>query len=392
MNSLGKNFVLVASALFFVLCLSGEACYCFMRPMSTLDTLAYVSLLDGGGRKAFQEAGKTCAVHVPGPHNGCDISDSRAFKTVAAYSPADYSTFVRFYRVMPLYMWSAYAIQHLFRVNSFVALRIISSLSYLLIALALALWLGEHLPAPFACLGALLIASLPPVLDLGKHLTPDALSAALVLMVIDTIYYRARNLVLQLAMLIILPLSRPDNLIFCALVGAVLIYRATPSFRPLITRLTGLAAGCILFDALLQKMTRALPYTILFIHSFINFWAPPSSYSKMYISFHDYLYALISYGSRSALINFPLPILFSVLALACVSYSRPLRDLVFVSMATAFLHLILFPNMEERFYTWYLVIAAAACTCLLGEVLSVKQSWSRVLSDRPVAKSASAGL
>lgn len=92
---------------------------------------------------------------------------------------------------------------------------------------------------------------------------------------------------------------------------------------------------------------------------------------------HDYLHALLSGGTRALEINFPLPLLLSVLALLCARFSRPLRDLLLVSMMTAFLRLLLWPNMEQRFYTWYLLIAAAACACLIGEALSLKKSRLR---------------
>lgn len=192
--------------------------------------------------------------------------------------PSDFSAFLRFYKVKPLYLGSIWVLHRLFHAGGFMACRLVSSISYLLLGLILALWLGEHLPVPLACLCAFLIASLPQVIDLGRYLLPDALSAALLLAVIYAVLYRTPNLGLQLGLLALVPLSRPDDLIFCALFGALLLGRATPVPRKRMWRLTAFAAACTGYGALLRKATGALPYKALFIHSFLDFSAPPSSF------------------------------------------------------------------------------------------------------------------
>jgi hypothetical protein len=40
----------VVSLVLFLLCLAGQALYCFMRPSGPFDSVIYVSLLDGGSQ------------------------------------------------------------------------------------------------------------------------------------------------------------------------------------------------------------------------------------------------------------------------------------------------------------------------------------------------------
>lgn len=87
MSFMRRNPGSVAAVLLFALGLLGQTLYCSMRPRSTLDTLVYVSLLNGSNQQALRQASVSCAFQLPGPHNGCYSGRSPGFRMVAAFSP-----------------------------------------------------------------------------------------------------------------------------------------------------------------------------------------------------------------------------------------------------------------------------------------------------------------
>jgi hypothetical protein len=338
-------------ALFAILLLA-DVYGCFQRPRTGLDTVFYVSLLHGGSQDAFRTAVATCDDQLPVAYNGCD-SMEEIRPEIAAYSPADYATMLRFYTVKPMYVWVAGLIARVVHGNGFLALRLTSVLSFLAIGLMLALWLRRHLSTPAACLVALLLANTPQVMDLGKWLLPDGLSLALMLPAIYLILYVVRSTWLKLALLAILPLARPDNLIFCVLWAALLLWRSNPRHRW--PRIIALGAGAFAYNAILGHATHALSYGI-FTRSFLP-WTPPSTYATLHLHLHDYLRVVAVEATKSVVRYFAFTLLFAAFALASPTLWRPLRDLLLAALAATVARLLLFPGPEERYYVWLLVIA-----------------------------------
>ncbi len=365
-----------SSFLLFAVLLFAQGFYCFSRPISPLDSMVYVSILEGGGQQAFRHAGSVCSVEVPGPRSECEITSTPTFNEIANYSDADFATFIRFYQVKPLYIWMAKGVRGLLHLTGFVALRVVSAVSFIVIGAIVFLWLRRHLSTPAASLIALVISAASPVQGLGKLLLPDGFSTALLLIAVYAILYLARTLWVQLAILAVLPLARPDNILFCVILGAFLIFRATPVRNALVPRLIGLVVAAGLLNTLLARATHALSYVVLFNHSFLA-WTPPSTYPALHLSAHDFLHTLAYFGFLTVAIHFPLPLFFAALALADRTSWRPLRDLVAATLLTSVARLLLFPNMEERYYTWVFILCAVAMTITVAERLPAWQSWFR---------------
>jgi len=304
MNTQHQRLIVSLSILLFGLLLLAQAAYCFLRPMSSIDSLAYISVLDGGSPEAFREAMVTCNAQIKGEHNGCEDNDLPITHEISHYSDSDFATFLRFYRVKPLYTWCAGILHRDFHFSGYVALRTVSAASYFVIGVVLLLWLCQHLSIPIACLMSLLIACTRPVLALGKDLRPDGFSTALLVCVLFAILYLARALWLQLILLALLPVARPDNILFSVILGAVLIYRATPDRTTLRLRLAGLAAVAALLNWSQQTLTHALSYTVLFNHTFLT-WTPPRpirryTFRRMTLSTRS-----LPWDSRPSLWTFP---------------------------------------------------------------------------------------
>ena len=193
-------------------------------------------------------------------------------------------------------------------------------------------------------------------------------SVAVMLPCLYAILYVTRRLWLQLLLLALLPLARPDNLILSLLLGALLLYRATPNRRQLPLRLAVLFGGCVALNSLLSHATHGLSYTILFNHSFLDF-SRPSQYPAMRLTLHDYLRVVLDGAPKAIILFFPLPLFFTTMALWDRSSWQPLRDLLLAATVSAFARLLLFPAEEERYYTWWLILAACAAAATLGQRL-----------------------
>jgi hypothetical protein len=358
-------------ALFAILLLA-DVYGCFQRPRTGLDTVFYVSLLHGGSQDAFRTAVATCDDQLPVAYNGCD-SMEEIRPEIAAYSPADYATMLRFYTVKPMYVWVAGLIARVVHGNGFLALRLTSVLSFLAIGLMLALWLRRHLSTPAACLVALLLANTPQVMDLGKWLLPDGLSLALMLPAIYLILYVVRSTWIKLVLLAILPLARPDNLIFCVLWATILVWRSTPRYRW--ANIAALAAAAVAYNAILGHATHALSYTIFFHRSFLR-WTSPSTYPALHLHLRDYLRVVAVEATKSVVRYFGFTLLFATFALASPTLWRPLRDLLLAALAATFARLLLFPGPEERYYVWLLIIAAVTAAAAFSQLLP-RGSWFR---------------
>ena len=363
----------VVSLVLFLLCLAGQALYCFMRPSGPFDSVIYVSLLDGGSQQAYRDAGQACAAALPGPHNQCDASGN-SYRQIGAYSPAEWQTFLRFYRVKPLYTGVATVLHSGLHLPGFLTLRLLSALSFVSAGLTIAFWLRHHLSLPAACLTTALLVSFPQVIAIGKFLLPDMFSVALMLPCLYAIVYMTRKLWVQFLLLALLPLARPDNIILSLLLGALLLYRATPDRKRLLLRLAMLFVGCVVFNSLLSRATHGLSYTILFDHSFLDF-SRPSQYPSMRLGLHDYLHTVLTGAPKAIILFFPLPLFFTALALSDRTSWQPLRDLVLAATVSAFARLPLFPAEEERYYTWWLMIAALAAVATLGQRVLARPSW-----------------
>jgi hypothetical protein len=372
-----RPLIVSLSVFVFLILTCLQTYYCFVRPVVSPDTFAYVAIIEDGTPQQFADGVRACALDVPGPKSDCDaqIADP-TIREIESYSASDFQEFLRFYRVKPLYTGISKVTHLLSKTSPLVTLRIVSAGCYLIICITVALWLAVHLSVSAACLLAFLLCCTAPVLSLGKFLLPDALLTALLLGVTYLVLYKVKSLGLQIGLLATLPFARTDTLIYALLFAMSSIIRSPKPKETKALWLVGLLAGAAALNLLLQRITHSLSFVILFNHSFLT-WTPPSSYPTLRLSVHDYLRTVLEGGFKTIALNYPWPFLFSVLALASDKLPRMLRDLVWVSLTTAVARLVFFPNMEQRYYTWLLMITVIASIISCAEQSPPGRSWLR---------------
>ena len=360
--------------LVFFLCLAGQSIYCYLRPIALFDTMAYVSISEGHGENYFSAAGQACGVELTGPHSACDTTTSdETFKIVSSYSQADFATFLRFYRVKPLYTALVFVLHRYLNLTAYTALRVVSAGSFLLMGLVIWLWLKEYLSITAASLVALFIENNPAVLDLGKRLLPDGLCTALLLLAAYLLLHKKSKWP-GIVVLVLLPLARTDMIIFAACFGAALIYLSHAQRQRKLTLLGGLFLACVVMQLGLTALLHPLPWPVLFRHSFIT-WTDPSSFPGTKVSLREYLHALTLYGSKTILIDLPEAAFLATLALCDWDSWRPLRVLMFASIATLCVRILLFPGMEVRYYVWFYVLAAIATSSVAAQNVRKRHAW-----------------
>ena len=202
--------------------------------------------------------------------------------------------------------------------------------------------------------------SLPGVIGLGRALLPDALLTALLLLAVVLLVRRAWWL--GGTALLLATLVRQDALLFAATGAVVLLWGGPGTVRVRLIRLAVLAIALGVWSVGLHRLIGALPWRVLFVHSFLA-WTPPVDYATLHVSLREYLHVLGSNGVRTVLFCLPLPGLLTLLTLA--GRRSLLRDLVLAAAAAVSLRVLLYPGVEERYYVWLTLLAGAGALASL---------------------------
>jgi hypothetical protein len=378
-----QNRLLSALAVaLFVAMLLLDCAYCYKRAESRVDSIAYASLTASDTGNTLAQEMADCRSALSGdPNNGCPAMDEPFVPLTMAYSDADYRTFLRFYEVKPAYVFLLKFLYRTLHLSVFSALRTVSVASFLLLGTVLWFWFREHFSTAIASLLALALINTQFVLNMGKALLPDGFSLALLILAAYLLIY-LKNKWPGAIVLALLPIARPDNLIFVFFFAALILWRSDRPQGERLRNLGLLAASCAVLQLTIKFTTHSLPWAALFYHSSLG-WADPSTYATTHISLRQYLRVLASFGGRALLLQFPLILFFAVLALVGRS-TRPLRDLVWASVATEVLRFLLFPSMEERFYTWFLLIGVIAAACSFGEMLKPAAEETLIVMEETI--------
>lgn len=372
-----RRVISLAAFVLFACGLLAEGVFCYRRAVAWFDTLAYVSIAESGpaagGPDAFRAAGQECFAQLEYRHSGCVEATSFMNGAVLSYSAADFATFLRFYRVKPLFTWLLTAMHRSARMNTYTAVRVICAGSFVMTGVVLWLWLKEHLSVAAASLCALCLVSSPPVVHLGRNLVPDGFSTFLLLLAAYLLLYR-RPRGWGIAVLMLLPLARMDNILFVFFFAGALIAGSGRPWRRRAELLALLTLGCVAAGVALARATHALPWAVLFKRSFIA-WIDPASFASTHVTAREYLQVLASHGTRALTLYFPVSILLAALALADRRSWRPLRLLVLGSAAAVAARLVVYPGAEERYYVWFFLVAAVAACAVVGQMASGDRSW-----------------
>jgi len=360
------------SVLLFLLVLFFDGYHTYVAPAPTYDTLAYVSIAEYQGTNNFKASEQECSSQLSSRRPPCNAFPQLLVGYVAGLSDADYNTYLRLYRVKPLFTATITLLHREFHIGSYNAIQLINSSSYILAGIVVWVWLRRHYSVIGASLFSALIMSLPESVMIGKSLTPDALSTFLLIFSAYTLTYN-RRVALGIGMFLITALARPDTVIFGCLLVMLLVYREVKVLRQkiMLVGVVGFVSLLVLF--LEQKLTGAVPFPTLFVTSFIHF-VSPTEFQTTRLSIHQFISADSFYAAQVLLGDLILPLLLCAICLVQSDLKKPNRDLLLASIATSAIRLLLFPDMAERFYVWFLLFA----------VITVRVAMSRMPGLHPL--------
>jgi len=164
-----------------------------------------------------------------------------------------------------------------------------------------------------------------------------------------------RCLWLGVAAFVLLVLTRPENILLVTIFGlAWIAWSAMERQRKLVWG-TVLVVAAALLHEVMGLWTHPVAWPAFFRTSFIEL-LPPERLRTATISVHEYVHAMLVTGPNSAAQYLPLPLLLAAITLVSGRCPLELRRLLYVCGVVTVVRFLLYPTMDERFYTPFLIV------------------------------------
>jgi hypothetical protein len=269
-----------------------------------------------------------------------------------------------FYRIRPLYLLALRACT-LVAASPVRATIYVSLAAYLALCLLVWAWLRDLAPL-LRCAVASLIAISQPLLHVAGLSNPDALLAAVVVLAfyLFVVHERAGA---ALALLCASVLIRSDNVFLCALFAGYLGWRNRHAGRTRWLVPAGAALAGIVWVAWWHHTVGNYGWRLTLYHSFIMPLSNPAAGAPHMTAAQ---LAKLWIGGLASLRQSSLPLcallLVCALALRQRFSARPVaRDAAAVVSLAMAAHVLVFPNLEDRFFVAHLVILTLLATSQL---------------------------
>jgi hypothetical protein len=367
-----------AGILLFILLLAALSNVTWTNPFYNWDILPYTALVNEPSNdpvklhaRAYAAADSEAPREVSTSFRSGQID--HAFREDMARNPWHFAEQLPLYSVKPLYLLVLAAI-HRAGMGTLNAASLVSLISFMIFGTVLFLWLRPFTGTLLAALCSGFLLTTEEVLGCGAQTTPDALFSALAFAGLYLIFAKKRYFS-GWGLLAMVPLVRSDGLVLVALVLAYLAWKS-PEFP----RRYGLAIlGAEVFTSLLMgRLGGGYGFRTLFYHSFVNRLVAPAE-SIVHVTAHDYLHALYIFVLGSLATPRPLYFLLGLVSLKARGTPPVLRDLAWLGLAFAAVHIALFPLPDSRFlvlpFTLIVLWAAASLAAPHRHVLPQANWW-----------------
>ncbi len=232
---------------------------------------------------------------------------------------------------------------------------VISVASYFAIGLILFIWLKRYAGAAFGAAMAGLLMISPPLTELGREMTSDAIATCIIFASLYFIFEKQR-LVAGLALLLVSIFFRTD---FVALAGPVL-FVCWMERRIDFWKAGVLALLAVCSVLVINHFSGDYGIKMLYYRNFVGTPIAPAEMTVRF-TFHDYLAAFRS-GLTLVANSFFIP--FLLLGIVGLAEHR-VRALFGVTLAYVCLHFVILPNWQERWVgVFYLCCGVCAATVL----------------------------
>jgi hypothetical protein len=332
----------------FILFLSLLCWVAWFNPFYNWDIIPYTALVDTASSdpvKLHDAAYRAVSVEVPPQATPVLLATGPdpEFRRNMAKNPWHFAEQLPFYSVKPFYILVLAAIRGA-GLGAITAARIISLVSFAAFGIVLFLWLRPLTGALLASISSCFLLATAEFLGGGAQTEPDALFSALALAGLYLIFAR-KKLFPGWCLLALVPLVRSDGLVLVALMVAYLAFKSPGfSWRYGLTIL----AVEILTSLAVGRLGGDYSFQTLFYHSFVNRLVAPAE-SIVHVTASDYFHALYIFVLGSLATPRPLFFLLGLVSLKARGTPSLLRDLAWLGLAFAAVHIVLFPLPDSRF-------------------------------------------
>jgi len=282
-----------------------------------------------------------------------DSAQSRSFRERAA-NPYRFAEFLPCFAVRPIFNQLVYVLHYKAGVGLLRATVVIPVLSYWLLGWLTLLWISRYMAAHWApVISALLLLS-PPLWDLARSTTPDALSSLIVLLALYLLFEKQKLLPGTIFLLVSI-FIRTDNLL---LVLAVLALMCMAGFGLRVSEAVMLAVLAVMSVAVINHFAGDYGAKVLYYRSFVE---PPIAVGEITprFGFREYLLALRA-GLTGAVHAQYIPFFLMGVVALLRRPPRPILALAIVTTIYTTAHLVIFPNPEMRFFGPFFVAMGVA--------------------------------
>jgi hypothetical protein len=275
-----------------------------------------------------------------------------------AVNPDHFAEYLPCFAIRPIFNELIYLLHYELGVGLVRATILISVVSYWLIGVLVFLWLCRYAGPERAALGSLLLMMSPPILDLARFNTPDALTCLLSLAGLYLIFERDR-MFWGLTVLLFSIYVRTDNALLAVAVLAYCCMVSKQLEKAKAAVLAALAVGSVL---LINHFAGDYGLRVLYYRSFV---AIPLAPGELVPNFGpaDYLRAFRTALTQTMNGYLPLFLLMGVVGI-CAQRHRKSQAIAAVTTLYLTFHFLLFPSGQERF--WGVFYIGCAIILMVG--------------------------
>lgn len=297
--------------------------------------------------------------HLTGNDPAEPLSESRSFRE-RAIDPYRFAEFLPCFAIRPLFNLLIYVLHFKLGIGLLRSIVILPVVSYWLMGWMAWVWMERYVAGAWALLlcASLLLLS-PPVWELGRSTTPDALSSLIVLLALFLLLEK-RALLPGMILLLASIYVRTDNAL---LVFIVLAFLYAAGFGVKLFEVGILAALAVASVVIINHFAGDYGAKVLYYRSFVE---APVAVGEIVPHFGvaDYMAALKACLS-AALHGMYIP--FFLMGVVGVLRGAPLPILGLATATAVYTgaHLVIFPNPETRFFGPFFVAMGLALTSTL---------------------------
>jgi hypothetical protein len=336
----------LAFFLYTVFCVT-LATAAYLRPLPTFDRLFYagaVASLRYSDPATLFSIARAEFDAQPSPFHFESVAAEPYFTDVYK-NPDHFAQQLQLSRIKLGYVASGYVLWRA-GLPILVGLRLISAFSLFAVGLAVLAWTHDAVLSP-------LLLLTPPVLNMGRMVTADPLSTAMIFLALFSLASSGR-VRLSLCLLAVSMVVRADNVVLVLFLLAWMIWRK--HLRPSAGFLC--AALAVATYAVVNRIAGIYGWRVLMQHSFVKPEVDPISHPVL-ITFAGYLHALA--GLRAIPYTF-----MTVWILVTAAVWKRLRrssisyDLLPLTGVYIVVRLLIFPNFDDRVFVWAYLLAGVA--------------------------------